>query len=130
MKFIAFTHKGRTAYGAVTENGVIDLSSRYADLWPTLKHVVEDAALTRLTDLAATLSPDFATTEITYQIPIPAPEKILCVGVNFPDRNAEYKDGQENPPFMSLFPRFARSFTGYNQPVIRPPESPQLDYEG
>jgi len=54
----------------------------------------------------------------------------LCVGVNFPDRNAEYKDGKDNPPFMSLFPRFARSFTGHEQPLIRPPESPQLDYEG
>ena len=37
------------------------------------------------------------------------PEKILCVGVNFPDRNAEYKDGSDAPPFMSLFPRFPRS---------------------
>ena len=31
---------------------------------------------------------------------------------------------------MSLFPRFARSFTGANQPLIRPPESDKLDYEG
>lgn len=31
---------------------------------------------------------------------------------------------------MSLFPRFARSFTGAGQPLIRPPESVQLDYEG
>jgi 2-keto-4-pentenoate hydratase/2-oxohepta-3-ene-1,7-dioic acid hydratase in catechol pathway len=40
-------------------------------------------------------------------------EKIICVGVNFPDRNAEYKDGQEAPPNMSLFIRFPRSFTGH-----------------
>jgi 2-keto-4-pentenoate hydratase/2-oxohepta-3-ene-1,7-dioic acid hydratase in catechol pathway len=66
----------------------------------------------------------------TWDIPIPDPEKIICVGVNFPDRNAEYKDGQEAPPNMSLFPRFARSFTGHGQPLIRPPESAQLDYEG
>ena len=31
---------------------------------------------------------------------------------------------------MSLFPRFARSFTGHDQPLIRPPESEKLDYEG
>jgi len=52
------------------------------------------------------------------------------VGVNFPDRNAEYKDGKDAPPNMSLFIRFPRSFTGHQQPLIRPPESPQLDYEG
>ncbi|MFT4962615.1 MAG: 2-keto-4-pentenoate hydratase/2-oxohepta-3-ene-1,7-dioic acid hydratase in catechol pathway [Paracoccaceae bacterium] len=54
----------------------------------------------------------------------------MCVGVNFPDRNAEYKDGSELPQNMSLFPRFPSSFTGHNQSLIRPPESEKLDYEG
>jgi 2-keto-4-pentenoate hydratase/2-oxohepta-3-ene-1,7-dioic acid hydratase in catechol pathway len=31
---------------------------------------------------------------------------------------------------MSLFPRFPRSFVGHREPVLRPPESEQLDYEG
>lgn len=130
MKFATFTYRGRTAYGAITDRGVIDLSARHAALWPNLHAVINDSALSRLTDLAAGQSPDFAASDITYQIPIPTPEKILCVGVNFPDRNAEYKDGKDNPPFMSLFPRFPRSFTGHKQPLIRPPESLQLDYEG
>lgn len=130
MKFASFTHQGRAAWGAVTDAGVIDLSARHAAKWPTLREVIEAGALAQISDLAASASPDFAVSEIAYGIPIPSPEKILCVGVNFPDRNAEYKDGKENPPFMSLFPRFARSFTGHNQPLIRPPESPQLDYEG
>ena len=69
-------------------------------------------------------------TGFTYEVPIPNPGKILCVGVNFPDRNAEYKDGSSQPKHMSLFPRFASSFTGHNRPIIRPPESAQLDYEG
>ena len=67
---------------------------------------------------------------LVFEMPLPDAGKILCVGVNFPDRNAEYKDGQEAPPYMSLFPRFAQSFTGHGQPLIRPPESVQLDYEG
>lgn len=130
MKFASFTHQSRAAWGAITEAGVIDLSARHKARWPSLRAVVEAGALAQISDLAASASPDFATSEITYEIPILQPEKILCVGVNFPDRNAEYKDGKENPPYMSLFPRFARSFTGHGQPLIRPPESPQLDYEG
>jgi 2-keto-4-pentenoate hydratase/2-oxohepta-3-ene-1,7-dioic acid hydratase in catechol pathway len=31
---------------------------------------------------------------------------------------------------MTLFPRFGRSFTGANRPLIRPPESHKLDWEG
>jgi 2-keto-4-pentenoate hydratase/2-oxohepta-3-ene-1,7-dioic acid hydratase in catechol pathway len=130
MKFASFTHQTRAAWGAITKAGVIDLSARHKATWPTLRAVIEAGALAQISDLAARASPDFATSEITYEIPIPQPEKILCVGVNFPDRNAEYKDGSESPPYMSLFPRFPRSFTGHDQPLIRPPESPQLDYEG
>lgn len=130
MKFASFTHQGRRGWGAIADAGVIDLSARHAAQWPSLRAVIEDGALPRISDLVAGRSVDFPVSEIRYEIPILDPEKILCVGVNFPDRNAEYKDGKENPPYMSLFPRFPRSFTGHNQPLIRPPESPQLDYEG
>jgi len=68
--------------------------------------------------------------DFTYEIPLPNANRILCVGVNFPDRNAEYKDGSAQPKYMSLFPRFASGFTGHNRPLIRPPENHTLDYEG
>ena len=50
--------------------------------------------------------------------------------MNFPDRNEEYKDGQAAASKPSLFIRFASSFTGHQQALVRPPESEQLDYEG
>ena len=68
MKFATFAQRGLTAYGAIADQGIIDLSSRHGNTWPTLKHVIEDTALPRLTDLAATLNPDFATTCITFRI--------------------------------------------------------------
>jgi len=127
MKFATYTAEGQTLWGAVTEQGMIALSPVFPE-WPTLREVI---AAGGLPELAAEAEGRQVThTEFTYEIPIPSPEKILCVGVNFPDRNAEYRDGQEAPTNMSLFPRFARSFTGHNRPLIRPPESHQLDYEG
>ena len=66
----------------------------------------------------------------SYEMPVANGEKIICVGVNFPDRNAEYKDGTPAPANMSLFPRFARGFVGHGEALVRPPESHQLDYEG
>ncbi|WP_087004359.1 fumarylacetoacetate hydrolase family protein [Rhizobium sullae] len=129
-KLVSFSHNGGTRYGLLTDTGVIDLSARHGSKWPTLREVVEAGALHALADEAAALPADYALDEITYEIPIQAPEKIICVGVNFPDRNEEYKDGQSAPPNPSLFIRFPRSFTGHDRPLIRPPESPQLDYEG
>jgi 2-keto-4-pentenoate hydratase/2-oxohepta-3-ene-1,7-dioic acid hydratase in catechol pathway len=62
--------------------------------------------------------------------PFARPGKIICVGVNYPERNAEYKDGTDAPKYPSLFVRFPGSFVGNNQPIIRPRESAQFDYEG
>ncbi|EJZ22774.1 fumarylacetoacetate hydrolase family protein (plasmid) [Rhizobium sp. Pop5] len=129
-RFATFFADGRSRYGLVGNQGIVDLSERYGSSWPTLREVVADAAFDRLLDKASGFAPDFFFDQVTYEIPIPAPEKIICVGVNFPDRNEEYKDGQAAPSNPSLFIRFPRSFTGHDQPLIRPPESPQLDYEG
>ncbi len=128
-QFLSFTHKDGQGYGLLTE-GVVDLSARHGARWPTLREVIEAGVLSTLAAQSASLTPDFPVEDIRFEIPIPSPEKIICVGVNFPDRNEEYKDGQEAPSNPSLFIRFPRSFTGHGEPLIRPPESPQLDYEG
>jgi 2-keto-4-pentenoate hydratase/2-oxohepta-3-ene-1,7-dioic acid hydratase in catechol pathway len=129
-RLVTFTIDGHSRYGTITDKGVVDLSARHGREWPTLREAIEAGALVRLAEEAGGLAPDFAEADITYAIPVPAPEKIVCVGVNYPDRNEEYKDGQAAPPNPSLFVRFPRSFVGHRQNLVRPPESPQLDYEG
>ena len=94
---------------------------------PSLRAALLGPGLRAALDAAAGALP---LADVRLTIPLPDPGKIICVGVNCPDRNAEYKDGQEAPPNPSLFIRFPESFTGHGQPLIRPPESHQLDYEG
>lgn len=120
---------GRQVWGAVVPGGLVALSDAFPQ-WPTLRGVIAAGGIAQVLAAARGRAVTHPDGSFTHDIPIPDPEKIICVGVNFPDRNAEYKDGQEAPPNMSLFPRFPRSFTGHGQPLIRPPESPQLDYEG
>lgn len=127
MRIATYTANGETFYGVVTDEGMIALSQEFPQ-WPTLREVIENNALTQLEEAAS--GKTVTHTDFEYEIPIPNPEKIICVGVNFPDRNAEYKDGQAQPKNMSLFPRFPRSFTGHGRPLIRPPENHTLDYEG
>ena len=121
---------GQSRYGLVTDAGFVDLSARFGAKWPTLREAIEAMALNQLVEAGQAFSADHAIADLHYQIPVPSPEKIICVGVNYPDRNEEYKDGQAAPANPSLFPRFARSFVGHGTPLSRPPESPQLDYEG
>ncbi len=127
-RFLSFTRGSRAGWGLMSGDGVIDLTGR-SDL-PGLQAAVGAGALAALADRWGGTSPDIAATDVTFEPPILAPQKILCVGVNYPDRNAEYKDGSDAPTHPSLFVRFPGSFTGHGQPLIRPPESHQLDYEG
>jgi 2-keto-4-pentenoate hydratase/2-oxohepta-3-ene-1,7-dioic acid hydratase in catechol pathway len=117
-------------YGAVTDKGIVDLSVRFARDYPTLREVIAAGALARLADDAASRAADHALDAVTLLPPIPSPEKIICIGVNYPDRNAEYKDGQDAPKYPSMFMRTPRSFVGHGTPLVRPRVSQQLDYEG
>jgi len=127
MKFATFSFDGEKHYGAITNEGAISLLDEFPQ-WPTLYDVVAAGALDELERAAA--QKKVTHTDFRFEMVMPNARRILCVGVNFPDRNAEYKDGTAQPKFMSLFPRFASGFTGHERPLIRPPENHTLDYEG
>ncbi len=129
MMLVTFTADGQQHWGVTAPGGVLALSAEFPQ-WRTLRDVIAAGAIAQVSAAGAGRAPSHSEGSFTYDPPIPNPEKIICVGVNFPDRNAEYKDGQDAPPNMSLFIRFPRSFTGHGAPLVRPPESPQLDYEG
>jgi 2-keto-4-pentenoate hydratase/2-oxohepta-3-ene-1,7-dioic acid hydratase in catechol pathway len=129
MNLVTFTADGRQLWGVTAPGGVLALSDAFPQ-WPTLRSVIAAQGVETVLAAGAGRRASHAEGSFGYDIPIPDPGRIICVGVNFPDRNAEYRDGQDAPPNMSLFIRFPSSFTGHGQPLIRPPESPQLDYEG
>ena len=129
-RLATYSIDGTVRYGAVTDKGIVDLSARFARDYPTLREVIAAGALARLADDAASRAADHALDAVTLLPPIPSPEKIICIGVNYPDRNAEYKDGQDAPKFPSMFMRTPRSFVGHGTPLVRPRVSQQLDYEG
>ncbi len=120
MKLATFTASGRTSYGAVANGGVIDLGRRLKHA--SLTDVLRAGALGEA-EKAAAAQPDIALKDVVLLPPLPSPEKILCIGVNYANRNAEYKDGSEQAKYPSMFFRNPGSFTGHDQPLIRPPES-------
>ena len=92
--------------------------------------VLRAGALGEAAKAAAGAQPDLVLNSVTLLPPVLAPEKILCIGVNYANRNAEYKDGSEQPKYPSMFFRTPGSLIGHGQPIVRPKASPQLDYEG
>jgi 2-keto-4-pentenoate hydratase/2-oxohepta-3-ene-1,7-dioic acid hydratase in catechol pathway len=130
VKLLSFSSDGRASYGALIEGGVVDHGARFRTRFPTLRDVLAAGALGELAAALKGAAADLALDRIHLEIPIPNPEKIICVGVNYANRNEEYKDGTERPKYPSLFYRAARSFAAHGEAIWRPRESEQLDYEG
>ena len=127
MRLATYLHGTSTSWGAVLDDGIIDLGAR---LQGDLKQCIEQDRLDAVRSIIAATGPDVATHDVQFLPPITAPEKIACIGVNYANRNAEYRDGSEPPKYPSLFMRTPDSLTGHNDHLLRPPESEQLDYEG
>ena len=130
MKLLSFEAAGRHRFGAATDGGIVDLTGRLGPGLDTLRSALEADALGRAGEVVADAKPEYGLDDIAFLTPVPYPEKIICVGVNYGNRNAEYKDGSEQPKWPSVFPRFPGSFVGHRANLVRPPESVQLDYEG
>jgi 2-keto-4-pentenoate hydratase/2-oxohepta-3-ene-1,7-dioic acid hydratase in catechol pathway len=67
--------------------------------------------------------------EVELLPPLVAPEKILCIGINYANRGQDY--GITNTPkYPSMFYRAPNSLVGHGQGLVLPKISDQLDYEG
>ncbi len=64
---------------------------------------------------------------LTFLPPIPNPEKIICVGLNYADHAKE--GGFEPPPEPVIFNKFPSSVAADGQPIVLPSVSRKVDYE-
>ncbi|MGA9856528.1 MAG: fumarylacetoacetate hydrolase family protein [Solirubrobacteraceae bacterium] len=69
-----------------------------------------------------------ALSEISYRPVVPAPGKVICVGLNYAAHAAEAQ--RDVPDYPVLFTKFARSLLGPFAEVACPAESTAIDYEG
>lgn len=131
MKLTRFQTNTRVGFGAFVDGGIVDLGSRMAGV-SSVRGLLHVGALNAAADLAARYSPDLGPDDYSFALPVDEPSKIICVGVNYRERHDEYKGASYKTPVEkpSLFLRTTASFTAHDQPLMLPPESVQLDYEG
>jgi 2-keto-4-pentenoate hydratase/2-oxohepta-3-ene-1,7-dioic acid hydratase in catechol pathway len=130
MRLATFRARGRVSYGAVTDRGIVDLGQKLGARYPALIDLLRAGALGEARG-AAHGEPDHALDDVTLLPPLPGAEKIICVGINYADRNGEYyKDSRQQSKYPNLFVRFPGSLVGHDAPLVRPKASEKLDYEG
>lgn len=129
MKLVSFEARGRKSVGFVKNNAIIDIGRRIEGI-ATLRDLLVQQAMPAVELLVSSSPTDYGLEEIRFLPTIPDPEKIICIGVNYVNRNEEYRDGSPLPQYPSVFMRTRESLVGHGEPIVRPPESEQLDYEG
>jgi 2-keto-4-pentenoate hydratase/2-oxohepta-3-ene-1,7-dioic acid hydratase in catechol pathway len=131
VRICSYTVDGAYDFGLFTERGIVGLSRHtgVGDLGTLIAQgrLGEAAGFDRETpDVGAE---DIDAGRVRFERLLPWPGKILCIGVNYGGRSTEYAD-QADSDYPSVFVRFPDSLTGHRQPLMRPPESHRLDYEG
>ena len=129
MKLASFRVRGRESFGVVVGEGVVDLRLRLGPRYERALDLLRDDALDKAREAVRGVRADFPLREVELLPPLLAPEKILCIGINYANRNADYGD-QEIPKYPSMFYRAPDSLVAHEQPIVRPHESELLDYEG
>ncbi|CAA9273111.1 MAG: Fumarylacetoacetate hydrolase family protein [uncultured Arthrobacter sp.] len=70
----------------------------------------------------------FAAEDVVLGPPVPDPEKIICLGLNYKEHAAEAS--LEAPAAPMLFAKFRNSLVGQGAPIVLPRASEKVDYEG
>lgn len=128
MKVVSFVRNGKSSYGVVSGDGIVDVGAKLGGRYPDLLSVLQAGALAEVEAAARGAAAD-AKLEGTTLLPVvPNPGKIVCVGVNYDEHRREM--GREPPGHPTIFARWPESQVAHGQPVIKPAESDKLDYEG
>jgi len=124
MRLVSFRHAGAHKFGAVVEEGIVDLSAR----GPGLRQAIAAKALPELAAFVKGRRPDFALEAVELLPVIPDPDKILCIGVNYASHASEV--GREPPAQPSVFSRLHNTLVRHGGDIVRPSASTNFDFEG
>ncbi len=69
----------------------------------------------------------YSADQVQLLAPIPDPQKIVCLGLNYRDHAIE--SGAPIPREPVLFSKYPTALIGHNQPIVLPPVSSEVDYE-
>lgn len=126
MRVLSFIADGEPSIGLVVDDGVVDCGARSGTR--DLFELLQTGRLASLESHAGAAA-DYGLGDVRFLPVIPNPAaKFLCIGINYKPHMLEM--GRELPPYPVVFVRFASSFVGHGEALIRPRDSEKFDFEG
>ncbi len=81
----------------------------------------------RKAEAALAAGEPMAIESVKMTAPIPRPEKIICIGLNYADHARE--GGHEPPSVPVMFAKFSSTASAHDEPIVLPQLSQEVDYE-
>jgi acylpyruvate hydrolase len=130
MRLVTYNSEDGARPGALIDGEIVALSS-LGVMTPSVRGLLETTAsreLCALGERAAAAPARVSLAEVTLLAPVPDPEKIICLGLNYRDHAEE--TGQEIPSSPMWFAKFANSLRGSGQEIVLPKAHAEyVDYE-
>jgi 2-keto-4-pentenoate hydratase/2-oxohepta-3-ene-1,7-dioic acid hydratase in catechol pathway len=139
MRLVSYRTGGGTRAGFLVEETVVDAqtAARAMRLDPELPGLRSVRGILgelgpRLPELAETAAGcaagGLALDDVELAAPVPNPEKILCLGLNYPLHAEEF--GSDAPAAPNVFAKFRNSLIGPRDTIDIPPITAEVDFEG
>ena len=130
MRLVTYDNGGGAEAGVLVEEQVVPASALDAPARSVrgLLEGLDATGLAALGERAAASDERLALESVRLLAPVPDPEKIICLGLNYRDHAAE--TGQEPPAAPLWFAKFANSLIGSGEEIVLPAAHPDyVDYE-
>ena len=124
MRLATYERDGEAGCGVLVPAGVVPLPGE------SVREILgrgPDAWARAAADAAARAGQAVALEDVRLLPPVPDPDKILCIGLNYRDHAEE--TGMEAPPAPIVFAKFRNSLAGARDPIVVPEATRAVDYE-
>lgn len=127
MKLVSYLKNNIPSYGILETNTIINIGDELKDQYPDLKSLLAGDDGLQKAHSAKASAAKINTSDIKYLPVIPNPNKIFCVGMNYADKRQEFAASGDA---FALFIRFPDTQVGHLEPIVKPSETEEFDYEG
>jgi 2-keto-4-pentenoate hydratase/2-oxohepta-3-ene-1,7-dioic acid hydratase in catechol pathway len=127
MRIVSYRSGESDRAGVETERGILDAGELLGEAPLSVRELLAAGRLGELAAADAAGAEPLAAGEIERRPPVPDPEKIVCIGLNYRSHAAEA--GLEPPAVPAIFAKFRNALVASGDEVALPRASEKVDYE-
>ncbi len=127
MRLVSYRSERGDRAAVVGEGGLVDIADAIGEGPESLRGLLGTGSLELVAEATAGAEPAVELADAELLPPVPNPQKIICIGLNYADHAAEAK--QEAPPVPTFFAKFANALVPDGSTVPLPASSTKVDFE-